>query len=612
MSSQNSQDPHKSSHQLGINVPNLIKLLGANLYSSPEIAFREIIQNASDSCIRRSVMDKNCPKDLRIRIHHSRESRQDILHISDTGAGMTRQEIQESLSTIGSSITREFKNKLMNSNREAAEKLIGQFGLGLLSAFTVAHRVEIITTSYYSSQKTFRWVCEGDQNYRLDVADSVREIGTTVKLYLDDKYRRFTTESGLRELIKKYADLISFPIYVGQSVTPVNAVNAPWHDLDAVSADYQSYVEHRFGESPLFVVPIRYRDESVTISGLLYIPAKPMTSFSIFDLRTEIDVHISRIFVCSEKKLLPSWACFIKGVIDSPSLEPTVSRESVIYNSTFEKVSVILNDLSREFILRVAKDDPQSFKQMVTLHGVLIKAGAIEEDLFFETVKNIVPFDYAGGQITMPQYLERVKRSRIGRMDRIYYYSDSAAAHQFLTVFQAQNVPVIDAEERVDQRFLHKYAERSNIELVNIESGTQVLFEELNDVSVSNAIWAHFRPLCDNVKIVRFEPSSIPALIVWTGDKPRRDEADRNYVLYINANSAICQLLPRFPDNNPVIRAVTKDIFEHARVFSKRQASVDERRDLFETHAETIRTLLDLALALIDKPRSSLFKKWRN
>ena len=65
-----------------------------------------------------------------------------MLHVTDTGLGMTKEELVKNLGTIARSGTSEFLAKMMDSDQKTEQQdLIGQFGVGFYSSFLVADRV---------------------------------------------------------------------------------------------------------------------------------------------------------------------------------------------------------------------------------------------------------------------------------------------------------------------------------------------------------------------------------------------------------------------------------------------------------------------------------------
>src|SRR5690242_2596213 len=123
---------------------NLIQLLTENLYSTPKAAVRELIQNASDSCWRRRSQEGagfSAPA-----INLVTDARARTVTIVDNGAGMVKDEVIQYLATIGATGTGEARRRLMASDETSAEMLIGQFGVGFLSAFVIAEHVLVETT----------------------------------------------------------------------------------------------------------------------------------------------------------------------------------------------------------------------------------------------------------------------------------------------------------------------------------------------------------------------------------------------------------------------------------------------------------------------------------
>src|SRR5438132_7543265 len=169
-----------SKHQIQINLPGLLRMLGENIYADPEVAVREMIQNAHDGSIIRMTKQADF-KNPEIRLTFDKAQR--TLTIADSGTGMTEEELHKNLATIGESFTRIQKEDLRGQQREEAALLIGQFGIGLLSAFAIAHKLEFFTRSYQPGSSGLKWTCEGNINYTVE-PDNKEDIGTRVVLHL--------------------------------------------------------------------------------------------------------------------------------------------------------------------------------------------------------------------------------------------------------------------------------------------------------------------------------------------------------------------------------------------------------------------------------------------
>jgi molecular chaperone HtpG len=130
-----------------IQLEGLIQLLAQNLYADPDVFLREMIQNAHDSIKRRAELAaERGETDLpapRIQVVVDRAAQ--TIEICDNGCGLSAEEIDDYLSTIGRSGTAELRQRIVEADRSRTVELIGQFGIGLLSAFIVAERVAIVT-----------------------------------------------------------------------------------------------------------------------------------------------------------------------------------------------------------------------------------------------------------------------------------------------------------------------------------------------------------------------------------------------------------------------------------------------------------------------------------
>jgi molecular chaperone HtpG len=155
------------SHTFRVDLRGIIDLLSHHLYSSPRVYVRELLQNAVDAITARRELDPSCPADVTITCGAT-------LTITDTGVGLTEDEVHELLSTLG----RTSKRDELGFAREG---FLGQFGVGMLSCFLVASSVTVITRSARGGPAV-RWEADSSGNYTVSLVDGDVPVGTTVVL----------------------------------------------------------------------------------------------------------------------------------------------------------------------------------------------------------------------------------------------------------------------------------------------------------------------------------------------------------------------------------------------------------------------------------------------
>ena len=128
----------------------LLDLVINSLYTSKEIFLRELISNASDALDRLRFEALTDPKllgdDDKLEIRLDADPAARTLSVSDSGIGMSREEVIENIGTIARSGTRELRERIAEGqSNEVLAEFIGQFGVGLFSSFMVAEKVRLIT-----------------------------------------------------------------------------------------------------------------------------------------------------------------------------------------------------------------------------------------------------------------------------------------------------------------------------------------------------------------------------------------------------------------------------------------------------------------------------------
>lgn len=626
--------------QMQINLPGVIKMLGESLYSDPSVAIRELIQNANDTCIVRQAQDPAAPRP-EIRIDFNAWERR--LIVEDNGAGLAGDEVQEFLTVIGRSYTDEVRRWLEEEGQlPLAERLIGRFGLGLLSAFMIADRIEFDTLSCKEGAEPIWWACAGGQEYETGPGEKDKP-GTRVTVHIDAENIGLLSEERLTDLVRLYADLLSVPIYLGYSRTPINTMTAPWHRAwegeDVPEAEYRELARRRFDVGMLDVIPVSIVEDEgrFKVGGVLIIPKQPL---AIVREHGDAIVYVRRMFVCKDDRtVFPDWAKFVKGIIESPNLRETTSREAVRRDENLAQVQKALGQYILTWLATKSKDDPRGFREIVTNHNLVIKAWALVSDELFDRIKDIVLFDTDVGYMNLPRYFEQSRLVRRGREAAeeengkryIYYFATPGGVGQHAFLFQARGVRVIDAQFFPEEPFLQKYAERhkDDVELRRLDVGGEYIFEDLKS---KEGKWVELEEAYADrrieARVVRYEPASIPAVLISPEppsyeqqvrqlmddpdvspilknlfkqlmedkEKERKQKLYGASVLYLNAdNEVIQQLAEQYPRRGEVEEVdVLTTIYNNAVMLSApRSLTLENARRIFDSNNRTIRALIN-------------------
>ncbi|MCP4696793.1 MAG: hypothetical protein GY862_08080 [Gammaproteobacteria bacterium] len=607
-------------HEIQINLPGLLRMLGENIYAEPDVAIREMIQNAHDTCIIRGTQDRSF-KNSRIDITFERAEQ--TITIADNGAGMTEKELKKNLSTIGESFTRLQKEELHGKDAHEAALLIGQFGIGLLSSFSISRRVEIVTRSF-QKDAAFLWICKGDIHYTVEPCTKA-EPGTRVVLHLLDSKLELLDETRLRQAIKKYADFLSIPIFLNGN--QANACTPPW-ETKGTDFDLAEYIQARWSLFPLGIIPFdsarMQTDVPVPrISGMLFIPMIPSELARNFG---ELDVYISRMFIkANDKNLLPRWASFIKGIINTPDLTPTLSRGEIINDEAYHRVRTLFGAIIINYLDDLQAQDPEKLTLLVGVYNNTIKVHALEDNKFFDRICNLVRMNTDRGYITLNEYLEKSKGV-------IYYFAESGSGTQHKVLFAHKGLPVIDASWGVEEEFLEKYAERKGTKIERLAADCGTIFQVPATVDDKwHALERDFyRRVRQEAKAVEFEPETVPAVLM---DRPL-DKSDKQFadmdaigasvgiradaikqmfqqleknknrraagedsILHLNTKNPLVRQLRDMPRNETFYLALTC-IFNNAMMFAHHYVSPDNAEVIFQSNSAAFSAMIANAQAL--------------
>lgn len=354
-------------------VAQLLKLVTHSIYSNKEIFLRELIANANDALQKAKILaagDANYlgdQVDLQITIATDKDAK--TITITDTGIGMTVQDVEKHIGTIAQSGTKSFLEK-MKDMKDVDNNLVGQFGIGFYSAFMVADRVEIYTKSN-DSEKWVHRSSTGDDAYEIEEVEK-SDRWTTITLHLTEENKEFLESYRLRSLIRTYADYIPVPIMMPKEVKDadkkeesessnereqVNTMTALWqkNKKDVTPEEYKKHYQSlaMSMDEPLDVIHLNV-EWNINYKAILYIPKTANPFQDINDPSKEYGpaLYVQNVMIMKNtKELLPPWLRHIVGVVQTPDLPLNVSREILQQSAIMAKIQ---SSLIKEVIKSLA------------------------------------------------------------------------------------------------------------------------------------------------------------------------------------------------------------------------------------------------------------------
>jgi molecular chaperone HtpG len=496
----------QSSHTVNVFLPGVLGLLTDNLYTSPSVAVRECLQNAYDAILRRWAQDENFEPAIQLSLGDG------TLTFHDNGAGLTEGDIHEYLATVGQSLTRQVKAR----QQATPYPLIGEFGLGLLSAFTIASQVEVTTRSITSAQ-AWRWVSTGDGTYKLGPA-VMPQPGTRVRLHLKEAGAFLLNAGTLKEVVRTYADLLPVPITLEGEAEPINAMQAPWHDAAVTDIDYFTYIVEKTAANPYAVVPLPNAGIDVDLRGVLYIPSDVVLSVNESG---RARVYNRRMFITAEESgLLPRWARFVSAIIESDDLEPTASREGLRQTEAYHAIQRYIEEYLFAAFKTLAREYPTVWASIVDEYNDLIIGWAVESPQLFDAVADLVSFRTNMGHMTLSAYAQR--------SEVLYFTVHDHIARSMGVVASVQGMPIIDAGRFGEEEFIRLYAHHAGRDAVLIDHTTladETLFKTVEPPATSwELISGYFQQQGMRVRLTTFEPPALPAVLIIPGGAHTVDE----------------------------------------------------------------------------------------
>ncbi|HAV77781.1 MAG TPA: molecular chaperone HtpG [Anaerolineae bacterium] len=475
----------------------LLNILIHSLYKDREVFLRELLSNASDALNRmrfemvtnKDVLDSNA--ELKIHIKADKDKR--TLTITDTGIGMTRDEIVENLGTIAQSGARNFLEIAKEKNGDVSQ-VIGQFGVGFYSVFMAAESVRVISRSFQPEGKAVSWYATGEDNFIIGEAD-MGERGTRIEIKLKEDASEFAEEFRLKNIIHKHSDYIGFPIYMGEEEKPVNKQTSLWRTSkqDVTEEQYKEFYKQTTldFEDPLTHIHL-VTDAPVQLYALLYIPAK--AERNMFSLRKEDGLKLyTRNILIDEynKDLLPEFLRFVQGVVDSEDLPLNVSRETVQSSGLMPKLKKVLTNQVMRELENIAKNKAEKYNEFWQEFGVYLKQGIAANPSDADAINPLLRFKTNLNPETWSSLDDYVARLKDGQKEIFYIVGEdpkSVLRSPHLDYFHSQGTEVLLLTDPMDSFMLMGLRKYKDFELKNVSQAEVDTSKKTDDQSVEENI----------------------------------------------------------------------------------------------------------------------------
>ncbi|MFJ9459777.1 molecular chaperone HtpG [Kitasatospora sp. NPDC101447] len=459
----------------------LLQLVIHSIYSNKDIFLRELISNASDALDKlrlESLTDTGLAvdtSDLHISLEVDQEAR--TLTVRDNGIGMTRDDVVDLIGTIAKSGTAGLLAKIKEAkDAEAAQSLIGQFGVGFYSAFMVADKVTLRTRRAGTEQGT-TWESDGEGTYTVAQADGL-PVGTSVTLHLkpadtEDGLGDYLAARKIRQIVKQYSDFIRWPIRMAAEPVAantdagdaaadgpetLNSMKALWarprsEVTEAEYSEFYQQISHDW-RPPAETVHMR-AEGTFEYEALLFVPAHAPFDLFSRDAKRGVQLYVKRVFIMDDcDALMPDYLRFVKGVVDAHDLSLNVSREILQHDRQITAVRrrLVKKVLTALKTMQTAKAD--AYAELWEQFGRVIKEGLIEDrdnaDALLELVRAASTNDPEQAT-TLREYVARMKDGQ----DTIYYLTgenrQTVESSPHMEAFAAKGYEVLILTDPVDE-----------------------------------------------------------------------------------------------------------------------------------------------------------------
>ena len=456
----------------------LLSIIIHSLYSEREVFLRELISNASDAINKlkftlltnQAVRDKDAPLEITLEVDPEGKT----ITISDTGVGMTKDELIANLGTIAKSGTLDFVKRLAESGQESRQELIGQFGVGFYAVFMVADRVVVDSCPADPAQPAFSWTSDGGGSYSLAPSQRTRR-GTSIRVELREDALEFNHGHRLETIVKKYSSFIPHPVRMeGRQLNSQEAIWAsPKEEVkEEQYNEFFKFITHGF-EPPAHTLHISI-DAPVQYRALLFVPGHLDNEVLYSREYTGLHLYANKVFIQADnRELLPVYLRFLRGVVDSEDIPLNVSRQTAQQGAVVAKIQTSLTGRVLRELKSLAEADGPAYNKLWAEYGRVMKEGIATDLPNRDKLMELLRFgsSAAGDKelITLKDYLGRMTPDQ----KEIFYLTGPARAeleaNPSLEYFKSKGLEVLFLYDQVDDFVMTSLGEYEGKKFASID-----------------------------------------------------------------------------------------------------------------------------------------------
>lgn len=467
-----------TTHEFQAETKKLLDIVINSLYTERDVFIRELISNGADALEKyrhesltrdqEDLFDSHVPLEISIDLDEKNKE----LTITDTGIGMTGEELVANLGTIAHSGSNSFLADLAEAARKDVS-LIGQFGVGFYSAFMAGSKVRVQSRSWDGTEG-HEWVSDGTGSFEISECPGLHR-GTKIIISLKEGCEDYAKKWKVESIIKQYSSFVPFPIKLEGDT--VNTVQALWARNKSEISDDEYLEFYKFianaADDPLYRLHFS-TDAPLSINSLLFVPKENFEIMGFGRVSPGVNLYCQRILIDQHSEsILPEWLRFLKGVVDSEDLPLNISRQALQDNALVAKIRRVLTKRFLKFLAEEAKKDEEGYLKLWETFGIYLKEGVASDFEYRTELGKLLRFESSKSKESTPVGLDEYLLRMSPDQEEIYYINGSSRAAieagPYVEMFRKKDIEIIYTTEPIDDFVLSHLAEYEGKKFVSAD-----------------------------------------------------------------------------------------------------------------------------------------------